>query len=160
MLPATVPVITPLSSRFSCPRRPRRLIPSTSASAASAPVSAPSGMLRTDSAVSPLTMTSAAPTPAPPEIPRMNGSASGLRRIAWNTMPDSASEAPTVIAASIRSRRRSATGSSRGLTSPRVNISAGEIQNAPAQTPRISSAGSRISGSHVIKYPVRGSVFI
>ena len=46
-----------------------------------------------------------APHAAPPETPRMNGSASGLRSSVWNVTPATASVAPTSAASSARGSR-------------------------------------------------------
>ncbi len=50
-----------------------------------------------------------APSDAPAAVPMMYGSASGLRRTAWNTVPAQARPAPTTMAATTRGRRSSST---------------------------------------------------
>ena len=52
-------------------------------------------------------MASKAPTPAPPEMPRMYGSANGLRNSTCINAPANASKPPQPKAASVRGKRKS-----------------------------------------------------
>ena len=65
-------------------------------------------------------MTATALTAAPPATPSMYGSASGLRRIAWNLVPLIASAPPVSAASSARGMRRSKT-IARCIASPPPN---------------------------------------
>ena len=58
-------------------------ISQTTASASNAPPSAAAGSAQTIVNVSPLQTAATAASPAPPDTPRTNGSASGLRNTAW-----------------------------------------------------------------------------
>ena len=65
----------------------------TSTIARSAPAKAAKGRLHDPSPAQPKASTVTAPTDAPPEMPRMYGSANGLRNSAWKVAPASASDA-------------------------------------------------------------------
>ena len=54
---------------------------------------------------SPRAVTAKAPSAAPPETPRMYGSASGFRRIAWKTAPAAPRAAPVMAASRMRGSR-------------------------------------------------------
>jgi hypothetical protein len=71
--------------------------------------SAPPSAAGVTSGAAPASMAPSAPTAAPPEMPRMYGSASGLRRSTCINAPESASKAPTANAASARGSRNSRT---------------------------------------------------
>src|SRR5262245_22325774 len=82
------------------------------------------------SAVSPAAVAANAPRAAPPDTPRMYGSASGLRRIAWKTAPAAPNAAPAIAA---RSRR--------GSRSLRIVVEASSpLNNPPSPTPLLPIA--------------------
>ena len=99
---------------------PVRASPNTSSVEASAPPSA-AGVA---SAAAPASIAPSAPTAAPPEMPRMYGSASGLRSSTCISAPASASRPPTANAASARGSRNSRT-----IAASRVGRVAGERAN-------------------------------
>jgi hypothetical protein len=57
----------------------------------------------------PRRMATTAPSAPPPDTPRVYGSASGFLRMAWNTTPHTASDAPTMPAVMTLGRRSSQT---------------------------------------------------
>ncbi len=75
------PTTTPASrsTRVSRMRPTLRAIPKTSPIASNAPANAARGSASVETAARPNTVAPTAPTAAPPEMPRMYGSASGLR---------------------------------------------------------------------------------
>src|SRR6188508_182215 len=99
-----------------------------------------------------ITIPIVAPRDAPAAVPMMYGSAIGLRRTAWNTVPAHASPAPTTIAPRTRGRRRSITIVSRLSLTPDVaptpnsrctrtrSTPSGAMATLPRPIPRTSAA--------------------
>src|SRR5688500_16908607 len=90
-----------------------RTVPMPPAKASSCTTPRPSQALPAPSAragrMSGSTMPTVAPSDAPAAVPMMYGSAIGLRRMAWKTVPAEASPAPTTMAPRTRGRRSSIT---------------------------------------------------
>ncbi len=134
--------MTPVSSSRSLPAGARiRASTNTSTMVMSAPPKADT-MISADP--SPSSIAVRAETEAPPETPRIYGSASGLRNSTCNRLPASASSPPTANAVSARGRRSSRMTRAVVLLSPRraASKSAGPVSTVPA-----SSAASRHSGA-------------
>ena len=83
----------------------------------------------------PRTIMATAPKAAPPDTPISPGSASGLRKKPWSTVPATASEAPTVAANMTRGARISLKTVKSSLLASPLTISSKE-----SGTPPIASA--------------------
>ena len=115
-----------------------------------APRKAPSGVISVNRGA--MRVARIEPTAAPLETPRMNGSASGLRNIAWKLAPDTDRAAPTRMPSRMRGRRRSKTMRRYSVgswslcpmaTRPRFNTrSVTEIGTAPKLSARTMQASN------------------
>ena len=97
----------------------------------SAPASDPPAIVQP--APAPIMTTAIAPTAAPPETPRMYGSANGFRSRTWNTAPAMESIPPTRAARATRGRR----------TSRRIVAATG----SPASPPSREATSATLTGT-------------
>ncbi len=147
-------------------RPPWRATPITSSTVPSPPKKAnswtnpmpshePAAPIASAGATSGSTMAMVAPSDAPAAVPMMYGSAIGLRRMAWKTVPAQARPAPTTMAPSTRGSRRSITIVSMLASTPEVapspssrcpstrTISSGVTATLPRPTPTTSATRRR-----------------
>src|SRR5699024_7656515 len=147
------PTATPESSRRSeVTRPPLRAMTKTSSAAPSAPRKASSDCAYSPSAAPiPKRIAAAAPVEAPPETPRMYGSASRLRTIACSAAPLIARQAPTAAPISTRGTRTdqtiaSADGSAvLGAASPRCSPITARVVAGVSGTGPIPAHSSTLS---------------